>query len=610
MRWSALAVVCLVNVAWGAAGGQPAAAEQAPATSAYVALTPTRLADTRQAECGCTPVGDGTIRVAVTGAPDGAVAAVVTVTALPHPAPGFVTAYPAGTGLPDTSTLNTRPDRPVANTAIIPLADGALDVYRSAGGDVAVDLAGVFVPAATAAAGRYMPVAPQRLLDTRDTGAPGAPGRVTRVPLPAGVAGASAVAVNVTHVGSGVPGYVGNGSSRDTSFLNQPGATVVAAATIAPVADGAIELYDHGGGHLIVDLTGWFTAADAPDAADGLFVALDPVRLHDTRNGAGRIWSGGTIEVASPSGAAALVSNVTVTRPDRPGFVTAYPAGTPRPGTSSVNPTEAEHTLANLAITPVTERGTAYFASAGTDLIVDATGYFTGTPAPATEAPAPNDYPPPRVLVIGDSGLRGIVAVNPGSQAALVGAEWRIEAAGCRRLHEVSCTSPGISTAPPTALAVLQGMAWAGQHYDIVIITAGHNDASRFELAFERVVTAARAVGAHTIVWQNYSALSTYGHLARNTALLDTLVARPGYADVRVADWRTYTLGTGREWLWDGIHMTSAGAWAQTDYLSRWVASLEHRPCPAPWFPGGPLPDPCPNPDLIGPPSDPAALYP
>lgn len=584
---------------------------EASDTTAFVALAPIRLADTRNENCGCAPLDDRTIRVDVTGrdgVPADAVAAVVTLTALPDPAPGFMTAYPAATDRPETSTLNTRSDRPVANTAIVPLGEGALDVFRSAGGNVAVDLAGVFVPATDATAGRYRPTAPARVFDGRRLDAPGGPRTVTRVVLPSELAEASAVAVNVTHVGTGVPGYVAAASAPNTSFLNQPGSTVVAGSTIVPVAGGVLELYDHGGGYLIVDLAGWFTSDVSDPGTDGLFVPLVPTRLHDTREAGERIWAGGTIEIATPE-AAALVANVTVTRPDRPGFVTAYPAGTAQPETSNVNPTEPEHTLANLAITAVSERGAAYYASTGTDLVVDATGYFTGVPARAVAPPAPNEYVAPRVLVIGDSGLRGIVAVEPASQAALVGAEWRIEAAGCRRLHQVSCTSPGISHPPPTALDVLHRLTGDGARFDIVVITAGHNDSLQFELAFDRVVTAARGLGAHTIVWQNYAAFSRYGHLLRNDVTLDWLVSQPEYADVRLADWRAYTLGAGTSWLWDGIHMTPAGAWAQTDYLSRQIASIEHRPCPAPWFPGGPLFAPCPNPDLVGPPNDPAGLY-
>ena len=90
-----------------------------PATASYVAMTPYRLADTRAADCGCTRLDAGTIAVSVAGrpgVPDGAVAVSVTVTAPATGGLGFVTLYPGGTARPVASELNTRADRPVANS--------------------------------------------------------------------------------------------------------------------------------------------------------------------------------------------------------------------------------------------------------------------------------------------------------------------------------------------------------------------------------------------------------------------------------------------------------------------------------------------------------------
>ena len=91
--------------------------------------------------------------------------------------------------------------------------------------------------------------------------------------------------------------------------------------------------------------------------------------------------------------AAAIVTNVTITRADDAGFVTAYPAGTDLPTTSTVNATTRDDSVPNLAITGVAERGTAYFSDRGTDLIVDITGYFTGTPV-ASPLPVPANVRP------------------------------------------------------------------------------------------------------------------------------------------------------------------------------------------------------------------------
>ena len=64
------------------------------------------------------------------------------------------------------------------------------------------------------------------------------------------------------------------------------------------------------------------------------------------------MWRGGTRELAlAIPDAAAIVTNVTLTRSDEAGFVTAYPAGTDLPTTSTVNATTRDDSVPNLAIT-------------------------------------------------------------------------------------------------------------------------------------------------------------------------------------------------------------------------------------------------------------------
>ncbi len=125
-------------------------------TAAYVPLTPYRLADTRVEPCGCTRLDAATIAVDVAGrqgVPSGTVAVAVTVTATESDAPGFVTVYPGGAPRPVASTLNTRPDRAVANSAIVQLGDDgtARAVSNLTGGDLIVDITGAFVAADSSA---------------------------------------------------------------------------------------------------------------------------------------------------------------------------------------------------------------------------------------------------------------------------------------------------------------------------------------------------------------------------------------------------------------------------------------------------------------------------
>ena len=595
----------------------------AATTSVLVPVGPIRLADTRRAACGCERTSGSTIIVDVSGhpdVPDEVVAAAVTVTATRTTEPGYVTVFPAGTPRPPTSTVNTRPDRVASNTTIVPLgADGRLGVFLARPGDVVIDLSAVFVRADRSRAGRYVPVAGQRLADTRTSDPPsgpiGAGGELT-VPLPDGIdVDATAVVVNLTHLGEPAPGYVtirpAGAPPVETSVLNPNGAgTPVAAATIVPVNPAGFTVRSVSGGHVVVDLLGWFTGPSAAESSDGLFVPVDPERVLDTRAVPGRLHADGRREVPPPfASAAAIVTNVTAVRADRRGFVTAHPAGTPVPGTSTVNPSAWNDIVANLAITRTSTRGTAYWSYAGTDLLVDVTGWFTGAPVPAIEPPPPNQPQGSRVLLVGDSTLASLDVFTE-SVAAFVGFDAVVDAAPCRRLLRRSCLSDTTGLVPNTAVEAILS---ASGTFDVVVVKAGYNDwFSDFPAEFDAVVQAARAKGAHTVLWLTYNEDVSRSNARRayeeNNADLRWLVTRPQYADVLLADWLRYSRPR-PDWFADGTHLGRGGTWSLADYVSRWIAAIEHRPCPRPWSIGWPVPDPCPQPELVGPVPDARSLY-
>ena len=622
----AIVTVCATAVVAPPAIGTATATVGDPATTAYVAVGPLRLTDTRIADCGCSRIDPSTLRIDIVGRdgmPADVAAVAVTVTALPTATAAFVTAYPGDTERPLASTLNTRTDRVTSNSTIVPVGDnGAIELFHLAPGDLVVDVTGAFVPAESSRAGRLISVTPRRLVDTRTAeggGAPLGPNDDLTVALPSGVApDATALAVNVTGVGDPAPGYLSARPAgtpvRTTSFMNLDGTgQATAQSLIVPVSESGFTIRSLTGGHVIVDLTGWFTGPSAPNSTNGLFHPLAPARLLDTRVDDPRLHAGGTIELAiddvSPAGAiASVVTNVTVTDADRPGFVTAYPAGTKRPSTSTVNPAFWNHTVANAAITRVSERGLAYWSLAGTDLVVDLAGWFVGTPVAATEPPAPNTPVRSRALLVGDSTLAGI-ALYTDSWAALRGFDSVIDAESCRRLLRPSCHSNVTNRTPNTAVEAILSTPGV---LDIVVVKAGYNDwFSDFPAEFDAVVNAARAKGAHTIVWftQNETVGRDTARRAyqENNADLRRLTTLPQYADVVLADWLGYS-DHRQDWFHDGTHVTHAGAFAITDYVARWVAALEHRPCPRPWVVGGVTPAPCPPPDLIGPVPDPIGV--
>ena len=76
-----------------------------------------------------------------------------------------------------------------------------------------------------------------------------------------------------------------------------------------------------------------------------------------------------------------------------------------------------------------------------------------------------------------------------------------------------------------------------------------------------------------------------------------------------LAQWYPHTQ-TDNGWITrDGIHLTLEGALGVADYISRWIAHLEGRPCPMPTAPGGVLAPTCANPDTQPPIADITALY-
>jgi len=215
----------------------------------------------------------------------------------------------------------------------------------------------VGAPSAVAAPapGTFTGITPVRILDSRAPGQgpciAGAARTVTVAPsgAPTGVpADATAVALNVTVVDATGPGYLTvfpAGTTRpEASSLNfVAGAAVPNNVQVKVGSAGGISLFaSNGCPHAIVDVVGWY-AAGTPVA--GGFTGVPPGRLLDTaRPGAGGCIDGvRTLGVVGsfgvPTNAAAVALNVTVDNSvaGANGYLSAYPAGVPRPTASTLN---------------------------------------------------------------------------------------------------------------------------------------------------------------------------------------------------------------------------------------------------------------------------------
>jgi hypothetical protein len=165
-------------------------------------------------------------------------------------------------------------------------------------------------------------------------------------------------------------------------------------------------------------------------AGDAGFLAVDPVRLVDTRDGTGgiaRLAAGSVarldLRAVAPAGATAVALNLTATR-SQDGYITAHPCAGPLPATSNLNPS-ARHDVTNAAIVPLGDGEVCFFASADTELLVDLNGWLT------PEAPVGLQPMTARRLVDTRSGVGGssrlaagqtivVPALAPGSTATAV----------------------------------------------------------------------------------------------------------------------------------------------------------------------------------------------
>jgi L,D-transpeptidase catalytic domain/Putative peptidoglycan binding domain len=257
----------------------------APATAATAGrftplAAPQRFVDTRQpGQSALFPTS--TIEYRAPGAA-GASAVVLNVTVVALSG-GFWTVFPSGQPVPDASNLNVSyPGHVVANQVIVPVdADGDFSVYTYGGGHAIIDLIGSFTGASapSSTAGLFTALdRPTRFLDTRSTGKPLEPNWSTDLAIASNPAinrsDISAVVMNVTMTEALAPGYVAvtpAGSAdpalpgRLTSTLNpaRPGQTLPNHA-IVPVSSRGINLFTDHGGHLIVDVAGYYSGAAAP----------------------------------------------------------------------------------------------------------------------------------------------------------------------------------------------------------------------------------------------------------------------------------------------------------------------------------------------------------
>ncbi len=404
---SAVLALCLVlgGVMVTAPTAQAAATDVA--AGGFVALAPARLLDTRTSGPQLGAGQTRTLQVTgQSGVPSSGVAAVVlNVTVTDTTSIGFLTVFPAGTTRPNASNLNWSAGTTIPNAVTVKVGTGGfINLFQSGPGtaQVVIDVSGYYVAGTTSEPGAFMPLAPNRVLDSRTTGGSFASGEsrdlqvLGRGGVPA--SNVSAVVLNVTVTDTTSIGfltvYPAATTRLNASNLNwTPGKTIPNLAIVKVGGNGKVSFFQSGPGtaQVVVDVSGYFLGGQVTQP--GMYVPVSPSRILDTRNNAGPLRAGEdrSLIVAGNGGVpvsdvGAVVMNATVTQTGTAGYLTVHPGFSPAPLASSLNWSGPGVTIANLVTVQLGSSGSVGFRNGSalpTHVIADVAGYYRGvTPAP------------------------------------------------------------------------------------------------------------------------------------------------------------------------------------------------------------------------------------
>jgi uncharacterized protein YkwD len=394
------------NVNWSFTVDQAAVAGVTPPSVALATSTPTgfaplapaRIVDTRLAQ-GASRLAAGSVThiqvSGMQGVPTNAKAVLANVTVTAPDGSGFLTMWNCSATRPEVSTVNFAANETVANTATIPLdSNGQLCAFSTASADLVVDVGGYY---STSATGRYMPISPVRLMDSRvGVGTPTrlAGGQVVELPV-VGVAGipnsATAVALNVTGVLPTLNAFITTfpcGAMPSTSSLNPAAGKVTPNLVMAQVSSrGSVCFFTNTDIDLVVDAVGYVSSS-----ATNRFTPSAPFRFTDTRDNYRIEVNAGqngtalaanqtlVVQIAGvrgvPAAARAISANLTVVDATDRGFVTAWPCGD-LPTASNVN-YEVAAAVANAAELPLSSSGAiCIYSSSSAQVIIDVNGWWS-----------------------------------------------------------------------------------------------------------------------------------------------------------------------------------------------------------------------------------------
>ncbi len=241
----------------------------------YTPMSPVRLLDSRYGTGGYnTPWSQDETRsltvAGVGGVPANAAAVVLNLTVTNPTVSSFVTAWPAGSGLPNASNINFTAGQTIANLVTVQVGTGgAIDLFNLFGRtDLIADVVGYYAPGT---GDPFVALAPSRVLDSRTgTGgysSPWGPGQISGLtvdgvsPVPSN---ATAVVLNLTVTNPTGSSYVtvwpaGMALPNASNINFTAGQTIADLVTVQVGTGGIIALYNQlGHTDLIADVVGYY----------------------------------------------------------------------------------------------------------------------------------------------------------------------------------------------------------------------------------------------------------------------------------------------------------------------------------------------------------------
>jgi hypothetical protein len=304
-------------------------------------------------------------------------------------------------------------------------------------------------PAGGSGFGGLSPLVPIRFADTRTAFnmtrfSPGTQNWMTVAGRGGVPADANAVAATVTVTNPASAGHVsvypcGTGAPSTSTVNFQAGQTVANSVVVGLGTSGRLCFRASTATDVVLDITGF----RGPSGRLG-YAPVAPARLVDTRTTGGRLGAGGEVPVTVPgAGAQAATVNITAVNAGGPGFLTAYPCGSARPETSTLN-VQRGQTVANGTTVGLGGGRLCVYSSVATDVVVDLAGTWQ-----AGAGLRPTTVTPVRVLDTRTTGatltpwaalrvpVAGVAGVPADAKAVVV------------NLTAVDANGPGFLTAYP-----------------------------------------------------------------------------------------------------------------------------------------------------------------